>query len=52
MAEQPKHKQPEGMEAYDLGGENNLGALSKTQQEELNNLKVFCLWYFYLKIYL
>jgi len=40
MAEQPKHKAPEGMEPYDLGGGNDLGALSKKQQEELNKFKI------------
>ncbi|KAK7115539.1 RIIa domain-containing protein 1-like [Littorina saxatilis] len=40
MAEQPKHKAPEGMESYDLGGDNDLGALSKKQQEELNKFKI------------
>ncbi|XP_076465486.1 RIIa domain-containing protein 1-like [Babylonia areolata] len=40
MAEQPKHKAPEGMEPYDLGGDNDLGALSKKQQEELNTFKI------------
>lgn len=40
MAEQPKHKNPEGMESYDLGGENDLGGLSKEQQEELNKFKI------------
>merc|ERR1712087_102315 len=40
MAEQPKHNAPEGMEAYDLGGKNDLGALSEKQQEELNKFKI------------
>ena len=41
MAEQPNHKHPEGMEAYDLGGRQcDLGALSPDQQEELNKFKV------------
>ena len=40
MAEQPKHNAPEGMEPYDLGGVNDLGALSKKQQEDLNSFKV------------
>ena len=40
MAEQPKHNAPEGMEPYDLGGENDLGALSQKQQADLNSFKV------------
>ena len=38
--QKPKHDHPEGMEPYDLGGENDLGALSKEQQEKLNKFKV------------
>lgn len=46
----PKHQQPQqnaphGMEPYDVGGEGNLGALSKEQQEKLNKYKVVCLKY-------
>lgn len=40
MANQPKHKAPEGMEPYDLGGKSDLGALSTEQQEKLNQFKV------------
>jgi len=40
MADQPKCEQPEGMESYDLGGADDLGALSKEQQERLNKKKV------------
>ncbi|XP_045156364.1 RIIa domain-containing protein 1-like [Mercenaria mercenaria] len=41
----PKHQQPQqnaphGMEPYDVGGEGNLGALSKEQQEKLNKYKI------------
>ena len=43
MAEQPKHKEPEGMEPYDLGGPGDLGGVSSEQQEELNRFKVFML---------
>lgn len=31
---------PHGMEPYDLGGDDNLGALSQEQQEKLNKFKV------------
>lgn len=40
MDAQPRHNAPEGMEPYDLGGKNDLGALSKEQQEKLNKFKV------------
>lgn len=40
MADKPKHRPPHGMEPYDLGGDNNLGALSQEQQEKLNKFKV------------
>lgn len=40
MADQPKHDKPDGMEAYDLGGPDDLGALSADQQEKLNQFKV------------
>ena len=40
MADKPKHAPPHGMEPYDLGGDNNLGALSQEQQEKLNKFKV------------
>ncbi|XP_064594912.1 RIIa domain-containing protein 1-like [Liolophura sinensis] len=40
MANQPRHNAPEGMEPYDLGGPGDLGALSKEQQEKLNNFKI------------
>ncbi|XP_052101118.1 RIIa domain-containing protein 1-like [Mytilus californianus] len=39
MTEQPKHKPPHGMEPYDLGGGDDLGALSKEQQQKLNDFK-------------
>ncbi|PVD19645.1 hypothetical protein C0Q70_20135 [Pomacea canaliculata] len=39
MANQPKHKAPEGMEPYDLEGKSDLGALSTEQQEKLNQFK-------------
>ena len=38
--QKPQHEHPEGMEPYDLGGEGDLGALSKEQQEKLNRFKV------------
>ena len=41
MADQPKTDPPHGMEKYDLGGQNDLGALSKEQQESLNRHKVW-----------
>jgi len=41
MADQPKTNCPHGMEKYDLGGPNDLGALSKDQQEKLNKHKVY-----------
>lgn len=40
MADQPKADPPHGMENYDLGGTNDLGALSKSQQQKLNQHKV------------
>eukprot|EP00918_Siedleckia_nematoides_P055144 GHVU01120280.1.p1 GENE.GHVU01120280.1~~GHVU01120280.1.p1 ORF type:complete len:124 (-),score=18.09 GHVU01120280.1:374-712(-) len=40
MAAQPKHDKPDGMEAYDLGGPDDLGALSADQQEKLNQFKM------------
>lgn len=40
MADQPKADPPHGMEKYDLGGQFDLGALSKEQQEKLNHHKV------------
>lgn len=40
MADQPKADPPHGMEGYDLGGQNDLGALSQEQQEQLNKHKV------------
>lgn len=40
MTDQPKHKPPHGMEPYDLGGGDDLGALSKEQQQKLNDFKV------------
>ena len=36
----PCGEPPHGMEHYDLGGENNLGALSDEQQKKLNDFKV------------
>jgi len=38
--QQPQHNHPHGMEPYDLGGNGDLGALSKEQQEKLNKYKV------------
>ena len=38
--QKPQNNHPEGMEPYDLGGEGDLGALSKEQQEKLNRFKV------------
>jgi len=40
MADQPKADPPHGMEKYDLGGQFDLGALSKEQQEKLNHHKI------------
>ena len=40
MTEQPKHAPPHGMEKYDLGGKDDLGALSLAQQADLNQFKV------------
>ena len=40
MTEQPKHNPPHGMEKYDLGGKDDLGALSLAQQADLNQFKV------------
>lgn len=36
----PKQKPPHGMEHYDLGGQEDLGALSEEQQQTLNDFKV------------
>ena len=36
----PRGEPPHGMEPYDLGGENDLGALSYEQQQKLNDFKV------------
>jgi len=36
----PRHDAPHGMEPYDLGGPNDLGALSDEQQKKLNDFKV------------
>lgn len=36
----PKQKPPYGMEPYDLGGPEDLGALSEEQQQTLNDFKV------------
>ena len=38
--QKPQNAHPEGMEPYDLGGKDDLGALSKEQQEKLNRFKV------------
>ena len=43
MEAKPKNDPPHGMEPYDLGGANDLGALSKEQQIKLNNFKVLVL---------
>lgn len=40
MADKPQHGPPHGMEKYDLGGEDDLGALSVAQQADLNQFKV------------
>jgi len=40
MSDQPKHGAPHGMEKYDLGGKDDLGALSVAQQADLNKFKV------------
>lgn len=40
MADKPQHGPPHGMEKYDLGGNNDLGALSVAQQADLNQFKV------------
>lgn len=40
MADKPKTEAPHGMEPYDLGGTDDLGALSAEQQEKLNKFKV------------
>ncbi|KAK7489243.1 hypothetical protein BaRGS_00019495 [Batillaria attramentaria] len=40
MADQPKHEAPQGMEPYDLGKGDDLGALSTEQQEKLNKFKI------------
>ncbi|KAK3759766.1 hypothetical protein RRG08_041724 [Elysia crispata] len=40
MTEQPKHAPPHGMEKYDLGGKDDLGALSLAQQADLNQFKM------------
>ncbi|KAH3833103.1 RIIa domain-containing protein 1-like [Dreissena polymorpha] len=38
--QKPKLDNPHGMEPYDLGGGDDLGALSKDQQEKLNKYKI------------
>ena len=50
MADQPKTDPPHGMEKYDLGGQNDLGALSKEQQESLNRHKVWSMSKLFIKI--
>ncbi|XP_005103385.1 RIIa domain-containing protein 1 [Aplysia californica] len=40
MSDQPKHGAPHGMEKYDLGGGDDLGALSLAQQADLNQFKI------------
>jgi len=40
MDDKPRADPPHGMEPYDLGGPNDLGALSDEQQTKLNNFKV------------
>ncbi|KAI8793109.1 RIIa domain-containing protein 1 [Biomphalaria glabrata] len=40
MSDQPKHGPPHGMEKHDLGGVNDLGALSQAQQADLNQFKI------------
>jgi len=38
--DQPHHDPPHSMEPYDLGGVENMGALSSDQQQKLNELKI------------
>jgi hypothetical protein len=38
--QRPRHHAPHGMEPYDVGGENDLGALNDEQQKKLNDHKV------------
>ncbi|WAQ99827.1 RIAD1-like protein [Mya arenaria] len=38
--QKPQENSPHGMEPYDLGGNGDLGALSKEQQEKLNKYKI------------
>ncbi|CAG5118654.1 unnamed protein product [Candidula unifasciata] len=40
MADKPQHGPPHGMEKYDLGGADDLGALSVAQQADLNQFKI------------
>jgi len=40
MDAKPKHDAPHGMEPYDLGNSDDLGALSCEQQTKLNDFKV------------
>ena len=40
MDAKPRNDPPHGMEPYDLGGTDDLGALSDEQQTKLNNFKV------------
>jgi len=40
MADKPKYGPPHGMEKYDLGGKDDLGALSVSQQTDLNQFKI------------
>jgi len=41
MDAKPRTDAPHGMEPYDLGDSNDLGALSREQQTKLNSFKVF-----------
>jgi len=41
MEAKPRNDPPHGMEPYDLGGSDDLGALSDEQQTKLNKFKVF-----------
>ncbi|PAA53317.1 hypothetical protein BOX15_Mlig028497g2 [Macrostomum lignano] len=39
-AAKPRHDPPHSMEPYDLGGGDDLGALSEDQQRQLNEVKI------------
>lgn len=48
----PKQNPPHGMEKYDLGGVEDLGALSEEQQQTLNEFKVTKYWHIYIYIFI